>query len=652
MEIKTVKPQIWNFEVVGGKNSWREVAYSARVSGVPPVVRDEDIFKMIVRNDYGSALEHVLIKFDLKMTKGNACVKGDTMVFGNNVEITAIKPGNLVLSKDGKEQKILATSSREYTGEIVNLDVLGLPTLSLTPDHPVLTAHFRRVHRKSKRSHGENVYEWTYELEWKPAGRLNPKEYVVVPRSKSSQPVFLNLRKGIHRKLTHRMVNRNIAWLLGVWTAGGCTSGNNVIFTLGSSETELANKILEVAANELGIHGTLFKRPGLSKLYLKLYDQDLARFLRDNFGTRATNKHIPNFMKFAPHDALRMFMDGILRGSGNLSTSSKGSKNLRIVTSSKKLAYDLMEVLYKLGIAPSLYDQEPKEMIVKGRRYSCKRSYVIRFSKRKWDREPCKNDKQPYSRAKSNSDYIFLPIKKITKSWESTKVYNLQTEDNTFCIPFIVHNCEFLEHRMISHTGYSTRYIKADEGVEKEKPVYEVIMPWHLLKLKREDQIRQEFWKSISQGIETYEKLLEKGVPMESARYALPFCQAVGIYHVTMNLRSLLNLLGLRLCVRASPEFRCIAAQIYFGLLQQLPIMRGLVGCRGFMRGICPEGGVTGVRKGKQHPYYPPCPFKNPKTKIFIPVQEEVGKAESPFDVSKAVEVQERIFKEWAAWEG
>ena len=211
---------------------------------------------------------------------------------------------------------------------------------------------------------------------------------------------------------------------------------------------------------------------------------------------------------------------------------------------------------------------------------------------------------------------------------------------------------EFLEHRMISHTGYSTRYIKADEGIEKEKPVYEVILPWHLLKLEREDPARQDFWKSISQGIKTYEKLLKEGVPIESARYALPFCQAVGIYHVTINLRSLLNLLGLRLCVRASPEFRCLAAQIYFALLEQLPIARGLIGCRGFMRGVCPEGGVTGVRKGKQHPYYPPCPFKNPKTKVFVPVEEEMGKAKSLFSLSEAVEVQEKIFKKWAAWEG
>ena len=72
LEIKVVKPEIWNFEVIKGKDAWREVVYSARMSGVPPQVKDRSVFRMIVENDYSSALEHIIIKFDLKMSKGNS----------------------------------------------------------------------------------------------------------------------------------------------------------------------------------------------------------------------------------------------------------------------------------------------------------------------------------------------------------------------------------------------------------------------------------------------------------------------------------------------------------------------------------------------------------------------------------------------------
>jgi hypothetical protein len=65
IEIKEVKPQIWNFQVIGGKDAWKEIAYSARMSGVPPYVEGKDIFRMILKNDYTSAFEHIIIKFDL-----------------------------------------------------------------------------------------------------------------------------------------------------------------------------------------------------------------------------------------------------------------------------------------------------------------------------------------------------------------------------------------------------------------------------------------------------------------------------------------------------------------------------------------------------------------------------------------------------------
>lgn len=213
---------------------------------------------------------------------------------------------------------------------------------------------------------------------------------------------------------------------------------------------------------------------------------------------------------------------------------------------------------------------------------------------------------------------------------------------------------ELLEHRMMSHTGYSTRYIKASEGIDKQESYYEIILPWHLLKLGKEHPARQEFKLAIRQGIEAYEKLLEIKIPRESARYTLPFCQAVGIYHITINLRSLLNLLSLRLCVRTSPEFRCLAAQLYFHLLKKFPAIDGYLGCRGTTKGVCPENGVTGVRAGEQSRIYPPCLFKNQQSDIYIPTADELrqGINTSKINKEKVIKAQEAYFSQWAKWEG
>ncbi len=212
---------------------------------------------------------------------------------------------------------------------------------------------------------------------------------------------------------------------------------------------------------------------------------------------------------------------------------------------------------------------------------------------------------------------------------------------------------EFLEHRIASHSGYSTRYIEVSQGIDKKEPAYEVILPLHLIKedLRKEgaDKILDS---SVNESVEQYKELLSKGTPREIARYALPFAQAVGVYHVTMNLRSLLNLLSLRLCVRSSPELRCIAAQLYDHLVRELPIARGLVGCRGWMRGTCPESGVTGVRAGEQHPNYPVCLFKSPDSEIYIPTTKELraGLAVKKYNKEKALFAQENQFAKWAEW--
>lgn len=212
---------------------------------------------------------------------------------------------------------------------------------------------------------------------------------------------------------------------------------------------------------------------------------------------------------------------------------------------------------------------------------------------------------------------------------------------------------EFLEHRMASHSGYSTRYIEVSGGVDKTEPAYEVILPVHLLREEQKNAGADHMLSmSVIDSVDKYKELLSKGTPREIARYALPFAQAVGVYHVTMNLRSLLNLLSLRLCVRSSPEFRCIAAQLYFHLTKELPILRGLVGCRGYMNGACPESGVTGVRAGEQHPNYPVCLFKGADSDIYVPTIKEMrsGLTLKKFDLEKALGSQEKQFSKWADW--
>ncbi|MFA5746510.1 MAG: FAD-dependent thymidylate synthase [Candidatus Paceibacterota bacterium] len=226
---------------------------------------------------------------------------------------------------------------------------------------------------------------------------------------------------------------------------------------------------------------------------------------------------------------------------------------------------------------------------------------------------------------------------------------------------------ELLEHRMASHSGFSTRYLEASKGTEagrqeqenlpmsfkEAEEIYEIIVPWHLLTGDpKQAEEKKKLLQAIEQSINSYQSMIANGIPREVARYSLPFCKAVGIYHYTMNLRSLLNFLSLRLCVRASAEMRCIASQLYLLLEREMPLIKGFVGCRGFMSGVCPESGVTGVRVGKPLKFYPPCPFCPKESSIYIPTRKEFAKEGRArgFDKETAYKVQKEIYTRWAQW--
>jgi len=204
---------------------------------------------------------------------------------------------------------------------------------------------------------------------------------------------------------------------------------------------------------------------------------------------------------------------------------------------------------------------------------------------------------------------------------------------------------ELLEHRIASHSGFSTRYLEVG-GKDK---TYEIIVPCDLIE-KEFDVEKNVIFDTIKNSLLAYEKLIEKKVPREVARSVLPFAQAVGIYHYTMNLRSLINFLSLRLCVRASREMRCIASQIYLLLEERMPSIKALTGCRGFLMKTCPESNVTGARIGNPLKYQPTCPFRYKNTSCYIPTRKENNVMIKTTN-SEVYKIQKKLYNQWSNWQ-
>lgn len=133
---------------------------------------------------------------------------------------------------------------------------------------------------------------------------------------------------------------------------------------------------------------------------------------------------------------------------------------------------------------------------------------------------------------------------------------------------------ELLEHRLASHTARSTRY--SDEGETD----------FYYPKFSREKD-KKTYEKTLQYIQEQYVKLKES-CGYEVARYVLPLATNC-IYVWTINARSLINFLRLRLCKNAAPEMQELAKKVKRIVEKIYPEIFDSIDCRGSQYKICPE---------------------------------------------------------------
>ncbi len=133
---------------------------------------------------------------------------------------------------------------------------------------------------------------------------------------------------------------------------------------------------------------------------------------------------------------------------------------------------------------------------------------------------------------------------------------------------------ELLEHRLASHTARSTRY--SDEGETD----------FYYPKFSREKD-KKTYEKTLQYIQEQYVKLKES-CGYEVARYVLPLATNC-IYVWTINARSLINFLRLRLCKNAAPEMQELAKKVKRIVEKIYPDIFDTIDCRGSQYKICPE---------------------------------------------------------------
>jgi len=175
----------------------------------------------------------------------------------------------------------------------------------------------------------------------------------------------------------------------------------------------------------------------------------------------------------------------------------------------------------------------------------------------------------PFFDAMSDSDLVRYMVKHDYTSSIEHVSFTFRLEDISVAI-----SRELLEHRIASHTARSTRY--CDEGEAD----------FYYPDFKREED-REMYAETLQYLREQYVRLRER-CGYETARYVLPMATHC-TYVWTINARSLINFLRLRLCVNAAPEIRELAKKVKGVVVDIYPEIFEAVDCRGSQYGICPE---------------------------------------------------------------
>ncbi len=135
----------------------------------------------------------------------------------------------------------------------------------------------------------------------------------------------------------------------------------------------------------------------------------------------------------------------------------------------------------------------------------------------------------------------------------------LEFASATFYIENMSRSClaQLTRHRMASFMVRSMRYVK-------QNPEETVCPP------SVEEEGKKAYEESLEKAYETYQELLDKGVPKEDARFVLPIGAKTDLY-VKTNFREYRHIIKIRNTEEAQWEIRGLASEVLSSLKEIAP---------------------------------------------------------------------------------
>ena len=318
------------------------------------------------------------------------CLSKDTLVLTDNGYIKAenVKIGDIILTDKGNHYPVqnIAIRPIEINEKSYRLTISGIDKkipLEFSENHPILVKHLFRglpCGGKCKPFFKNYKYDcsncksnkWNkYPLEFVKAKDIKIGDTVVFPIPVIDNPINnLNYqyewqdapRSSKYIKTGSLNITKDIAWLLGLYLAEGSIAKNKkkiperLLFTLHSSETEVANRVCNILENTFGKRPKVVSRKEYDCLEIILCDAQTARIFNDIIPGNLYEKRIPKEFYHSTKENMINLLLGFMLGDGSI------QRNYVIgTTANQQLAFDLHRLSMYAGIPCQIIERNTRE---------------------------------------------------------------------------------------------------------------------------------------------------------------------------------------------------------------------------------------------------------------------------------------------------
>lgn len=251
---------------------------------------------------------------------------------------------------------------KNYNGKMIRFKNREI-NLLVTPNHRmlnILKKDFYKKKYKFRTNLARDLFD-SGEFVVFQAGNFNGEnpQYFEIPEYKDG-------RKYIHPKKQIKMIDwsRFLGWFL---SEGSCFKSGVKISQFKKSKY---NKDIEEVLSTLPFNYSIIKEG------YKIHSVQLSNYLKQ-FG-HASEKFIPNYIKNASFEIMRIFLDEFCKGDGDIHEG-----NRRYHSSSKILIGDIQELLIKMGISSTIYKDKRNIMKSTNGKYYSFTNNVLSLEERK-----------------------------------------------------------------------------------------------------------------------------------------------------------------------------------------------------------------------------------------------------------------------------